>query len=221
MEALVPELPEPPKPKRRWLPRFSLRALLFVVFFAALGGSYPAVVVREAADRESREAQAAADELPARWQELKEAVQGFDAETETAFDRFAGTAWAANSDEALRKALGDPDKLGGTQWTLNAATGLDRISVAINYDGRRLQTDFTQTEGSSSSGAARSAPYPDHLRIGLHTDAFVVAASLIGMLAGAGIGLVVWGIQILLRRLWRRFHPDSKAPAAGTSPTSP
>ncbi len=31
MEALVPELPELPKPKRRWLPRFSLGALVFVV----------------------------------------------------------------------------------------------------------------------------------------------------------------------------------------------
>lgn len=221
METRVPDLPEPPKPKRRWLPRFSLGALLVVVLCAALGGSYPAVVVREAANRESREAQGAADLLPVRWQELKEKVQRLDAQTQSALDWFVGTAYAANSDEALRNTLGDPDKLDGSQWTLNAVSGTDRISITIDYDGHRLNTNFNQVQGTRTRSRARSATYPDHLRIGMHSDAFVLAASLIGMLVGGCFGLVAWGILALLCRLWRMWDPDSEGPADGNAPTSP
>ncbi|MCK6475040.1 MAG: hypothetical protein L6R28_25240 [Planctomycetes bacterium] len=131
MEALVPELPELPKPKRRWLPRFSLGALVFVVLCAALGGTYATLIVRDFVDRDFRHAQAAADESPARWKELKDAVERMDPEAEGAFRQFLDTAMQTNSSEALRTALGEPDQASGQQWTLGASGGNTQIKVTV------------------------------------------------------------------------------------------
>lgn len=210
MDRSLEEIPQP-KP---WRPRISLRALLFVVLCVALGGTYTTLLVREVAEKKSREAQAAAGELPARWQELKEAVQRLDPRAQPVFARFEDAAEQANSSEALRAALGEPDQPGGNRWTSKAAGGADGIAVTVNYDGRQLQTSFNESRGSGSSSRMSSVPYPRSLRMGTHPDAFVLAAGVGGMLAGGFCGLLAWICWRLLRRTWRRFHSASKTAAS-------
>lgn len=211
METRVPDLPEPPKPKRRWLPRFSLGALLFVVLCVALGGTYATLLVRDFADKDQRFAQAAMDELPARWQELKAAVERMDPEAEGLFHQFQNMAIQANSGEALHAALGEPDQSGGGQWTLKATSGTNQIAVTVVFEGFQLRTDFDQVQGNSSSGYSEITPCPNPLRVGAHPDGFVLAAGVIGMLAGGCFGLVAWGLWCLVRRRLRPVTDTSVA----------
>lgn len=199
-----------PKTSKFRFPRFSLRALLFVVLCVAIGGSCTTVVVRDAAEKESRIAQAAADELPVRWQELKAAVQRLDPRTQPVCSRFVDTAEQASSGEALRAAMGDPDQPGGSQWTIAAGGGNNRMAVTVSYDGFQLQASFSHVRGNDTSAQVSTRFCPHPLSVGAHPDAFVVAAAVGGMVVGGFCGVLIWGIWCLVRRFWIRFRPAAE-----------
>lgn len=224
MEAPLPDLPELPKTKRRWLLRFSLRALLFVVLCAALGGTYATLRVREAAEKEAQAVQAAAGDLHARWAKTKAAVENLDPDALELFNHFLNEAYKANSKEALRSALGEPDQPGPDGdgvWTLESGQGKNQILVEVEFYQGMLNKHFKQTFPTGYSEQSSSGLYPSPMNIGTHASGWIAAAAILGMLAGVCFGIVAWGFLSLVLRILRRRLGVSETPASGNAPTSP